>query len=232
MAEGGGLLNRYRVVKPYRGFESLRLRQICATAAALSGRLRPIDGLLVPNACQGRSHQFDARMMAGRGGQALVAQHQRSVEHFGEGHIDGVIGREIVPQTPDTREKEIVRVSAQQACQPNRREPRDHALWSISPLAAYRRMTCATSTSSRCGAWRVCRRSDNRLDTAVPLVCVGAPRAGPRRRRRSWRSRSARTASNRREDGVTLGGAPAARATRRVLAVGNLANLTEQVVGG
>jgi hypothetical protein len=26
-AEGGGLLNRYRVVKPYRGFESLRLRQ-------------------------------------------------------------------------------------------------------------------------------------------------------------------------------------------------------------
>jgi hypothetical protein len=28
-AEGGGLLNRYRVVKPYRGFESLRLRQSC-----------------------------------------------------------------------------------------------------------------------------------------------------------------------------------------------------------
>ena len=27
-AEGGGLLNRYRVVKPYRGFESLRLRQL------------------------------------------------------------------------------------------------------------------------------------------------------------------------------------------------------------
>ena len=28
MAEGGGLLNRYRVVKPYRGFESLRLRKV------------------------------------------------------------------------------------------------------------------------------------------------------------------------------------------------------------
>jgi hypothetical protein len=27
-AEGGGLLNRYRVVKLYRGFESLRLRQL------------------------------------------------------------------------------------------------------------------------------------------------------------------------------------------------------------
>jgi hypothetical protein len=26
-AEGGGLLNRYTVEKPYRGFESLRLRQ-------------------------------------------------------------------------------------------------------------------------------------------------------------------------------------------------------------
>src|SRR6266702_2726159 len=32
VAEGGGLLNRYRVVKPYRGFESLRLRQIFAAA--------------------------------------------------------------------------------------------------------------------------------------------------------------------------------------------------------
>jgi hypothetical protein len=29
VAEGGGLLNRYRVVKPYRGFESLRLRHTC-----------------------------------------------------------------------------------------------------------------------------------------------------------------------------------------------------------
>src|ERR1700761_5821269 len=29
VAEGGGLLNRYRLVKAYRGFESLRLRQIC-----------------------------------------------------------------------------------------------------------------------------------------------------------------------------------------------------------
>ena len=28
VAEGGGLLNRYRLVKAYRGFESLRLRQI------------------------------------------------------------------------------------------------------------------------------------------------------------------------------------------------------------
>ncbi len=30
-AEGGGLLNRYRVFKPYRGFESLRLRQPLTT---------------------------------------------------------------------------------------------------------------------------------------------------------------------------------------------------------
>lgn len=33
MAEGGGLLNRYTALKPYRGFESLRLRQ---------PRLRPL----------------------------------------------------------------------------------------------------------------------------------------------------------------------------------------------
>jgi hypothetical protein len=36
-AEGGGLLNRYRVVKPYRGFESLRLRHF------RSRHLRPDD---------------------------------------------------------------------------------------------------------------------------------------------------------------------------------------------
>src|ERR1700722_2722819 len=35
VAEGGGLLNRYRVVKPYRGFESLRLRQYPLNAAVL-----------------------------------------------------------------------------------------------------------------------------------------------------------------------------------------------------
>jgi hypothetical protein len=33
VAEGGGLLNRYRVVKPYRGFESLRLRHLDLAAA-------------------------------------------------------------------------------------------------------------------------------------------------------------------------------------------------------
>jgi hypothetical protein len=34
VAEGGGLLNRYRVVKPYRGFESLRLRQLGVSSIA------------------------------------------------------------------------------------------------------------------------------------------------------------------------------------------------------
>jgi hypothetical protein len=35
VAEGGGLLNRYRVVKPYRGFESLRLRQPLKNSLAI-----------------------------------------------------------------------------------------------------------------------------------------------------------------------------------------------------
>src|SRR3982074_874881 len=34
VAEGGGLLNRYRVVKPYRGFESRRLRHPSPCRAA------------------------------------------------------------------------------------------------------------------------------------------------------------------------------------------------------
>jgi hypothetical protein len=41
-AEGGGLLNRYRVVKPYRGFESLRLRHPSPCRA--SGGRPPGDG--------------------------------------------------------------------------------------------------------------------------------------------------------------------------------------------
>src|SRR5207244_1849571 len=39
VAEGGGLLNRYRVVKPYRGFESLRLRHLRAGALRRTGTL-------------------------------------------------------------------------------------------------------------------------------------------------------------------------------------------------
>src|ERR1700680_3255192 len=81
--------------------------------AALSGSLRPFDGPLVPGVCQGRSYQFDSCMMAGRSGETLVARKQRSVERFGKGDVDGIIGREIVPQIPDTWQKEIMRVSAE-----------------------------------------------------------------------------------------------------------------------
>jgi putative endonuclease len=39
VAEGGGLLNRYRVVKPYRGFESLRLRHPSPCGLRVAGHL-------------------------------------------------------------------------------------------------------------------------------------------------------------------------------------------------
>ncbi len=50
-------------------------------------------------------------MVAGRGRQTLVACKQRSVERFSKGNVDSVIGREVVPQFPNTRQKEIMRVS-------------------------------------------------------------------------------------------------------------------------
>ena len=81
--------------------------------AAPSGSLRSFDGPLVPGVCQGRSYQFDSCMMASRSGETLVARKQRSVERFGKGDVDGIIGREIVPQIPDTRQKKIMRVSAE-----------------------------------------------------------------------------------------------------------------------
>ena len=51
--------------------------------------------------------------MASRSGETLVARKQRSVERFGKGDVDGIIGREIVPQIPYTRQKEIMGVSAE-----------------------------------------------------------------------------------------------------------------------
>ncbi len=58
VAEGGGLLNRYRVVKPYRGFESLRLRHHRSRAIEADRQPHPIDGFLTttPNAIVGPIH--------------------------------------------------------------------------------------------------------------------------------------------------------------------------------
>jgi hypothetical protein len=43
------------------------------------------------------SRQFDPSMMTGCCGKTTVAREQRSVERFGKGDVDGVIGRKIVP---------------------------------------------------------------------------------------------------------------------------------------
>src|SRR6266550_8565427 len=58
VAEGGGLLNRYRVVKPYRGFESLRLRHHRSRAIEADRQPHPIEGFLTttPNAIVGPIH--------------------------------------------------------------------------------------------------------------------------------------------------------------------------------
>ena len=52
-------------------------------------------------------------MMASRSGETLVARQQRSVERFGKRDVDGIIGREIVPQIPDARQKDVMRVTLQ-----------------------------------------------------------------------------------------------------------------------
>jgi len=43
----------------------------------------------------------------------LITREQRSVKSFRKGHVDGIVSREIVPQIPDPRQKEIMRMSAQ-----------------------------------------------------------------------------------------------------------------------
>jgi hypothetical protein len=49
-------------------------------------------------------------MTSGCGGEPSVTCEQRCVKRFRESHIDGVIGREVVPQIPDTCQKKIVRI--------------------------------------------------------------------------------------------------------------------------
>jgi hypothetical protein len=51
--------------------------------------------------------------MTWRSCQTSVAGEQRSIERFGEGDVDGIVGREISSQIPHARQKEIVRISAQ-----------------------------------------------------------------------------------------------------------------------
>src|SRR5690349_14717468 len=56
VAEGGGLLNRYRLVKAYRGFESLRLRQPALRDLTTFHRANQRrSNTLVRNACRAKA---------------------------------------------------------------------------------------------------------------------------------------------------------------------------------
>jgi hypothetical protein len=72
VAEGGGLLNRYRDLNPYRGFESLSLRQViellgkslvalCLSGGGHSGKPLQLCRLL----CRPHSSAHDARPRIG-----------------------------------------------------------------------------------------------------------------------------------------------------------------------
>ena len=49
--------------------------------------------------------------MAGGAGQPAVARDQRRIQRFGEGDIDGVVGREIVPQVPNPGQQKHMRIA-------------------------------------------------------------------------------------------------------------------------
>jgi hypothetical protein len=94
-------------------------------------------------------------MMAGDSCQMLVACEQHRVQRFGQGDINGVIRRTIVPQRPNTRQQKIVWV-ALHAKIAEIVQCHAPAFCIYLALAAYLRMTCATSMSSKCGACNVC----------------------------------------------------------------------------
>src|SRR6201999_2032550 len=72
-AEGGGLLNRYRVVKPYRGFESLRLRHPAAQSAG--GKITHHHGM---RSGMGGRDRLSPSGSTNRG-QAIWARAQRAI---------------------------------------------------------------------------------------------------------------------------------------------------------
>jgi hypothetical protein len=64
-------------------------------------------------AIRARLYQFDVGAMTGGCGQTPVARQQGYVEHLGQRDIGGIIGRQIVPQSPNARQKKIVRIASQ-----------------------------------------------------------------------------------------------------------------------
>lgn len=49
--------------------------------------------------------------MGDNGGECSIAGHKRSTEGFGEGQIDRVVGRSLIPELPDPWQKEVVRIA-------------------------------------------------------------------------------------------------------------------------
>ena len=49
--------------------------------------------------------------MPGRGGEAAIAGQQRRIEHFRKRDVNRVVSREVVPQLPNPRQQDIVRIA-------------------------------------------------------------------------------------------------------------------------
>lgn len=103
---------------------------------------------------------------AGRGESAVSSQERRG-QPFGKGHVSGVIGSQIVAEFPDPWEQHIMRIAGDGKISQvfQRLDPRNG---SSSPVNAYRRSTCAISTSSKCGAWRLSGCANSRAATGPP----------------------------------------------------------------
>ena len=65
----------------------------------------------VPERHTERLHQLDPGAVTAGCSETPVAGDQRGIERLGERNIGGIIGREVVPQIPDARQKNIMRVA-------------------------------------------------------------------------------------------------------------------------
>ena len=58
-------------------------------------------------------NQCDLCVVSGRGGEAPVARQKLRIQRLGQRDIDRVVRRQIMPQIPDPRQQEVVRVTPQ-----------------------------------------------------------------------------------------------------------------------
>ncbi len=70
---------------------------------ANAGKGAAVDAVAISGLTQS-SRQLDPRAMTSRSSETPIPREQRSIEHFGERNVNGVVGSKVVAQFPNPRQ--------------------------------------------------------------------------------------------------------------------------------